>query len=80
MIARVRVYLLVKAIQGANAVLSELTNLLALESLGAIKKAIPMTKGLVIIDQSHCDLDVSIGDAPSRASLKTWTVRAESRQ
>jgi hypothetical protein len=77
MLARIRVYLLVKAIQVTNAVLSELTELLALEALGTIKKAIPMTKGLIVVDNSHCDLDVSIGDTPSRASLNTWSVRVE---
>lgn len=76
MIARIRVYLLVKLIQGANAVLSELTGLLALEEIGTIKRAIPLTKGLIIIDQSHCDLDISIGDQPTRSSLSTWSVRA----
>lgn len=77
MFSRIRVYLLVKSIQAVNAVLSELTSLLAMEALGDIKKAIPMTNGLIIIDQSHCDLDVSIGDTPSRASLNTWSVRVE---
>lgn len=75
MISKIRIFLLVKGIQAANAVLSELAALLSLEALGDIQKATTITKGLRIVDQSECSLDTSMGEYPNRASLKTWQHR-----
>lgn len=77
MIARIRVYLLLKAIQGLNAILSELTALLAFEALSTLNKSMTGDLKILIVDQSHCDLDESIGDTPSRSSLSTWSARAK---
>lgn len=79
MVAKLRILFLVRSIQVLNRVLKELTSLLALEAVGEIQKLVANPDssdiGIILIRDNHCVLDDTMGEEPTRESLKTWQAR-----
>lgn len=69
-----RVLFLLKVMQTLNFLQARAASALALMAVGEIQKAVEGKSRIVIIEPT-CALDETIGDEPTRESLRTWQTR-----